>query len=268
MPPRKRVHEIVELSDSSAEPDSHAQRGHARANKAPRILGTHDKPINLDDTDDDAVEGAEPAAPAQTGTFRRRHVNPLPQAIAPQLLERQPSPGDRMFAPLNRHNPEDLDGYWDDKVFFDEDERQGVFPAIDRLEEDDGIFLLDRLEVTPGNSHCASPAKHRTPPPRPPPPPPIPGLVNQNECLARTLEMFPDIAHDYVFQIHEECNGMIQQILEQILNDQSYPKERDRKGKETRATRVSTAELAEAERREKFMQRDRETAKGKLRRAM
>lgn len=272
MPPRKRVHEVVELSDSDTEPESNAQRGHARANKAPRILGTHDKPIDLDDTDDDAVAGAEqaePAAPAQTGTFRRRHINhSMPQDIAPQLLDRQLSPGDNMFAPSNRQQPEDLDGYWDDKVFYDEDERQGVLPAIDRIQDDDGISLLDRLEVSPGISHRASPANHRTPPRRPPPPPPIPGFVNENECLARTLEMFPDIAHDYVSQTHEECNGMIQQILERVLNEQNYPRERDRKGRETRATRETTAELAEAERRKNFMKRDREIAKGKLRKAM
>lgn len=269
MPLVKRSHDVIEISDSDTEDElpSHAQR----ASKAPRVSGTHDDPIDLAESSDESDNETEPPLP--TNVRRVLNAPPLPRQQTP-VQHPAPAPDNGMFAPLEEFNGAGFD-YWDPLgIDYDQEAQFGEFHvnAIDELEANDGAFLIDQLEEAPRPARPQSPNPpndhaynqpygfHRHPTPARQ----LPERVDEDECLARTLEMFPDIAHDYVADMHKQCSGMIQQVLDKIIDEPKYPKERDRAKEREPVQRESTAEAEE----KRFMQQGRDMARGKMKSAL
>lgn len=127
----------------------------------------------------------------------------------------------------------------DDEVMYDADSELGAQLALDGKENGSPDRLLDQLDDASGDEERD-----------------IPTHMGREECLALVADLFPGIAPAYVYDIHVECDGAVQRIVDNIMSSATYPKQRDRKGK----TPVYRDTAAEAER-TRFTQSNRQQAK-------
>lgn len=264
MPNGKRQFDVIEISDDGSEVETaertrRYRRSRGPSSKAPRRRGTYKSPIRLDNTDDEDAESH------MRGRIRAVKQNPLPppppMPEVGQQQRRRSTTGSRSQTPMALYAPADFAGYWDDdEIIFHPDGNVPTYPAVDQLGRNDGVILLDQLEENPHDSRQDErPYPARVPSPEPE----RPAIVDESECLACVVELFPEIAHDYVAQLHVECSGFLQQVLDKIVEEPNYPKQRDRWAK-TASRRESTAEVDE----KTYAQENREAPRGKLREAL
>jgi len=92
---------------------------------------------------------------------------------------------------------------------------------------------------------------------------PMPEVFAEQQCLQKVLDIFPDIAHDYVLKLFKDGSqegitgsAWCDRLIVQILDSGAYPKERDRRQELKRKRRDSQEEDGIAE----FEKADRENA--------
>ena len=181
-----------------------------------------------------------------------------------------------MLTPKEPHHVTGLYGnYWDDdEVLYDADVDHEYGPLIDLddfvNQDHEGLYttLQDgQYQPTPNmgsgahHRHLQSPDYHERSAARPP----LPEVLGQNDCLIRVRELFPDIDHDYVSKIRSDCGGIIQSVLDKIIEEETdYPRQPKTKGKEPATNRETSLEVDE----KRFGKQDREVARGKMRKAL
>jgi len=248
LPNGKRTHEVIELSDSDTEHQSHVQ-----PRKTRRIRGTHNDPIRLSDSNSDSDHDRH----LPVDDFWNRHDLPASQAHLAHQFARLATPSNGTDAPMESNQNANLRGYWNGHVFaYDYGDDFDHYTAFgDVVDNGD----TPNYRGSPLHEPARYPTSHHQAVPAP-----LPTIVTEEACLARVLEMFPDISHAYVADVHKECIGRIQQIMDKIVDEPEYPKERDSKKKEPEGEKESTAEAEE----KRFTQQDRELVKGKLHKVM
>ena len=248
----KRTYEVVELSDSDTEQQ---QQSHVQLRKTRRIRGTHNDPIRLSDSSSDLDHDRH----LPVDDFWARQNLPAVRAQVTHQFARLATPSNGTGAPMESNHNANLRGHWNGHVVaYDYGNDFYHYTAFGDI-VDNGDTPNHRRSAPREPAQYLTPHHHAVAAP-------LPTIVTEEACLARVLEMFPDISHAFVADIHKECIGRIQQIMDKIVDEPEYPKERDSRKKESEGEREPTAE-AEAEEK-RFTQQDRELAKGKLRKAM
>lgn len=251
----KRRIDVVDLTG-----DDEIENASDNPKKVPRMAGTHQAPIELEDTDDEVVLLDNPA-PRPRRLNREHSAEPgASRTRSPGNLFR----GNAQYEQQARFEPPDaLDDSDDDDD--NPDPLAFLNAYTPRQVENAAGELLDSIETDQQSEQLPyqAPVRRGTPQLNQP----FPDIVPYEDCLARTLQMFPDVAHDHVLELHTSMHGSVQLVLDHIIEHSDYPKQK-RGPQPLNEAEPRGREINLAEQEALFTRQDRPFARGKLREAL
>ncbi|KAJ5908499.1 hypothetical protein N7495_001181 [Penicillium taxi] len=183
-------------------------------------------------------------APARKGARKNNmgtRGKPIELLDSDEEIDPQPGPATSNRANDAPHRNHDIDPQADRNLLVDDDNFQ------------DNLYEGDNFDNGP---HQTSESE-------------LPTGLSEKQFLAQILELFPDIAHDYVATLYQSNIGKatsgvfpFDEVLDEIVSNRSYPKERGNKGKQP------LRELTAEDHKQMYTRTDRPAILGRVRNAI